>query len=368
MALTSLLVCADAQAVEVLTRILRDLGIGVEHCSDPEAALARLRAQAYDALLVDCKAEQAAIELLVNSRKTPINRATLAIALVDGGNNVREVFAKGANFILYKPVSTERAANSLRAARGLMRRERRRNQRIPLHAEASIAYSGIEDVPATLLDLSEEGIAIQSDRKLPPKCKVYFRFNLPGQVSVVRLSGEVAWQDSTGRVGIRFADVPLASRKVLSQWLGANPAKTTPPPLPGVEATTPNSSSAPSGLGLLSVSSADRRIRSRKACHLSADVYRLGSGVPNRCTLSDISTGGCYVETPSPFPAGTPLEIVVRTATLKLRVRGSVQAAHPGFGMGVSFTLQTAEQRDQVQQLIACQPAEPGLPVETRTR
>src|SRR5215831_20913582 len=164
MALTSLLVCEDAQAVHVLSRILRDLGIDVEVCSAPHEALPQLRERSYDAILVDCKHEQAAIDLFVDARKTPINRATLAIAIVDAGNNVREVFAKGANFVVYKPVSAERAANSLRAARGLMRRERRRNQRVPLHAEASIAYAGIDDVPATLLDLSEQGIALQSDR------------------------------------------------------------------------------------------------------------------------------------------------------------------------------------------------------------
>ena len=112
------------------------------------------------------------------------------------------------------------------------------------------------------------------------------------------------------------------------------------------------------GLGLLSVSSSDRRGRSRHACRLSADLYRMGSSVPQHCTLSDISSGGCYVETTAPFKEGTAVDLVVRTSQMKLRVRGSVQAMHPGFGMGVSFSLQTAEEREQVQRLIACQPAE----------
>jgi hypothetical protein len=123
-------------------------------------------------------------------------------------------------------------------------------------------------------------------------------------------------------------------------------------------------SDSPGGLGLLAVSSADRRERSRRACHLSADVYHTGSSVPNRCTLSDISPGGCYVETTAPFGKGTSVDIVVRTAAIKLRVRGNVQAMHPGFGMGVSFNITTAEEREQVRQLIACQPKEPGVAAE----
>jgi len=69
------------------------------------------------------------------------------------------------------------------------------------------------------LDLSEDGLAIQSERRLPPRCKVYFQFNLPGDKSSVRLSGDVVWQDSSGRVGIRFVDVPQTSRRTLNEWI-----------------------------------------------------------------------------------------------------------------------------------------------------
>lgn len=360
MALTSLVVCAEAHAVEVLSRILSDLGIQAEMCVDPSTALARVQAQAFDALLVDCQNEPSALELIVRARKIPANQTTLVIALVDGRNDVREVFAQGANFVLYKPVSLERANNSLRAARGLMRRERRRNQRVALHTEANMAYANIEDAMATLLDLSEEGIALQSERRLPPQCKVYFRFSLPGHVSVVRLSGEVMWQDATGRVGIRFADVPQTSRRVLREWLQSHVSHCREDGTPIVpnQAHPPRMTEQLGGLGLLSVSSSDRRGRSRRACRLSADVYRMGSSVPQHCTLSDISTGGCYVETTAPFPAGTAVDLVVRTPEMKLRVRGSVQAMHPGFGMGVSFSLQTAEEREQVQRLAAFQPSD----------
>jgi len=352
MALTSLVVCAHAPTVAVLSRILSELGIHVETCGDRAAAPARVEAQGFDALVVDCGEEPAATELIVRARKTLANQTALVIALVDGRNDVRRVFAQGANFILYKPVSEKGANYGLRVARGLMRRERRRNQRVALHTEARISYSNIEDAAATLIDLTAEGIALESGRHLPPQSKVYFQFNLPGQVSPVRVSGEVMWQDSSGRVGIRFADVPRGSRRLLSDWLRSRAALRAEEK-PGD--ALPAASEPLGGLGLLAVSAGDRRGRSRRACRLGADVYRLGGSVPHRCTLSDISTGGCYVETTAPFAAGTAIELVVRTMEMKLRVRGSVQAMHPGFGMGVSFSLQTAEEREQVQRLIACQ-------------
>ena len=346
MSLTSLVVCADSGAVAVLRRILHDLSIAMEHCGDPDTALARLASQAFDALLVDCKDEPAAMELIAQARQTPNNQTVLVVAMVDGHNHVREVFAQGANFILYKPISPERAAASLRAARGLMQRERRRKHRVSVHTPAALDYATIESAPATLVELSENGMGIQSENKLPANAKIYFQFSLPGQNSPVRASGDVVWQDSTGRVGIRFADVPQASRRVLSQWLQAN----LPHPA-AVPSASPGSPLA--GLGLLSVSSADRRELSRHACQLGAEVYRSGGSVPTRCILSDISNGGCYVETTEPLPSGTAVQIVVRTRDIKLRIQGTVQAVHRAFGMGIAFDLKTADEREQVRQLFA---------------
>jgi Tfp pilus assembly protein PilZ len=256
------------------------------------------------------------------------------------------------NFIIYNPISAERASGSLRAAKGLLRRERRRNKRIPLHTKVSLSYGAVENSPATLVDLSQDGIAIQSDSKVPINSKVYLQFSVPGHSSHVRLSGGAAWQDASGRVGIRFADVPQTSLHVLKEWLKARHAE-----------AALKDANKPEGLGLLSVSAGDRRVKSRLACRLGADVYSIGSSVPHRSSLSDIGTGGCYVETTEPFAAGTAVEIVVRTHQLKLRVRGTVQTMHTGFGMGVQFSLNTSEERVQVEELIAWQASQPEIPV-----
>jgi CheY-like chemotaxis protein len=364
MALASLLVCSDAQAIQVLSRILQDLGIAVESCGDLRMARARLEDRHFDALLVDCQDETAAVELIALARNTPNNHTTVAIAIVSGQNERREIFANGANFVLYKPISRERAAHSMRAARDLMRSERRIRSRIPVQASTSITYADKEDVPAALVDLSEDGIAFRSDGKLPPYCKVYFQFALPGNTSLVRLSGEVMWQDSSGRVGIRFAQVPRASRHLLNDWLQAKLSSHSEVAASRSPVSTNGDDSGlrlTAGLGLLSVSAADRRNLSRRVCCLGAEVYRADSHAPTRCSLIDISPGGCYLESAETFPSGTPLEIVVRTTDLRLRVHGKVQSMNPGFGMGIQFTLRTDEHRKQVQQLIACAESEPKV-------
>ncbi len=365
MALTSLVVCGDASAVQVLSRVLQDLSIRVELCSDPSAAASRLEAKRFDVLLVDCEDQARATNLisLASTRKSKehTGKPILVIAIANGDDDVKAIFAKGANFVLYKPVSAERAAESLRAARGLMPSDRRRKPRVPAAAPAQIAYANVEKATANVMNLSEDGMAIRAEGQVPPRCKIYFEFTLPEQVSVVRLAGDVVWQDYSGRVGLRFDRVPKTSRDILDRWLRDNlhrRAESKPvPSSPDQTAFTPDIKPA-GGLGLLSVSAPDRRGESRHACRLGADVYVLGSSTPQHCSLSDISSGGCYVETTEPLPPGTAIEIVLRTENVKLRVQGTVLVKHPAFGMGVEFVLKTEEQREQVKQLAECQVAE----------
>ena len=364
MALASLVVCADARAVQVLSHILRDLEIEVEHCGEPAVAEKRLYERRFDAIVLDCK-DEAAVHFITTIRKIPLNKSTLIVGLVEAREQVRDVFASNANFVVYKPVTVDRALSSLRAARGMMQREKRASLRIALHAPAAISYANNEDVPATVLDLSESGLSMQSQRRLPQRCKVYFQFSLPGNRSAIRLSGEVVWQDASGRVGIRFADVPQASRRALTEWIRialAQQKQAEQPLSQDHEAAAESRTHTIIG-GSISLPASNRRGNSRLACRLSADVFQWGENVPNRCTLSDIGPGGCYVETTEPFESATTVEIVVRTEKMKVRVRGTVQAVHPGFGMGVRFSIGTIAEREQVQQLIACQSSEPGIHV-----
>jgi hypothetical protein len=111
----------------------------------------------------------------------------------------------------------------------------------------------------------------------------------------------------------------------------------------------------PAGAGTetarLRAEAGNRRDKMRYACRLGAQVFRTGIAVPIHCCLTDLSTGGCYLEVSLPFAKGTSVEIIVHTHEIKLSLRGAVQASHPGFGMGIAFDLKTKDERDTVQKL-----------------
>jgi len=372
MTLSSLLVCGDEAAVQVLQCVLEELDIQVELCPDVARGALRLAQERFDLIILDCDTQAEVVGLLQQSRSSKPNESTLAVAVVSGQENIRELFTLGVNFVLYKPVSYERALSSLRAAHSVLYRDKRRNARIPVHAQAVIDYAGVEQARATLVDLAETGMAVNFGHKLPPTCKVYFQFKLPGQTASVRLSGQVMWQDWNGRAGIQFVDVPQTSRKVLREWLEMNLIDATQRKLAS-ETVQVEHSLRPSddnalgtGRGKKKSSEAseaeatakasddpnNRRGQTRYTCHLGAEVYEKGSTVKNYCHLSDLSPGGCYLEMPLAFATGSLVEIVVRTYEIKLKLSGHVKTSHPGYGMGVSFHLNTKDERHGVQQLI----------------
>jgi len=370
----------DEAAAGVLRRVLEELSIRVETCPDFIRAGIRLAQERFDVVIVDGASNSEVISLLRESRMSRLNDATLAIAVVDGQDSIREMFSLGVNFVLYKPVAYDRAMSSLRAARAVMKKEKRKNARAAVHAHATVDYANVEQEKATLMDLSQDGMAVMFGKKLPPTSKVYFQFRLPNQSMSIRLSGQLIWQDWNGRGGIQFVDVPKTSKRLITEFLAASlPEESQQERLPDVtveveeqsylnasptvevvqvksraqatETSVAISDAPAESKSAAKADSNNRRLQIRYACRLGAEVYVTGTSVPNHCCLTDLSSGGCYLEVPLPFPQGSSVEILVRTHEMKLRLRGTVQASHPGYGMGVSFELKTKEQQNGVKKL-----------------
>ena len=383
MTLTALLVCVDEAAAQVLRRVLEELRIRVESCPDFARASLRLAQDRFDAVIADGESNADVITLLRDTRLSRTNDATLAIALVSDQESIREMFSLGVNFVLYKPVAYDRALSSLRAARAVMYKEKRKSARAAVHAHALVDYANVQQEKATLVDVAQEGMSVRFGKKLPPVGKVYFTFQLPGQSSSVRLSGQLIWQDWNGRAGVQFVDVPKASRRMLNQFLDANLTGESQPERlpdvtvemdesllvatvaaireqeahtsekPGRETKAPREAvpAVQTERASQRLDTDNRRAQKRYACRLGAEVYRSGTSVPNHCCLTDLSSGGCYLEVPLPFPINSSVEILVRTYEMKLRLRGQVLASHPGYGMGVAFELKTKEELETVKKL-----------------
>jgi CheY-like chemotaxis protein len=305
MGLKSLVLCADEKIVRVLRRVLSDLEIGIEHCTDPDGAIHRLTRQRFEAVIIDCTDLKTATSVLKSARSAPVNKRAVAVAIMDGHTGLRSAFDMGAHFVLYKPVSTERAKSSFRAARALMKRERRRNSRVAIQVPVTLKNDQtgfLQTVPTS--DISEGGMAVQfaKQQKDPGPWNVHF--TLPGTGRAIDVVGEVAWHNPGGQIGIRFTNLQVDLAHELRQWLNQQS--------PESEKDDP----------------------------------------PVRCKLTDLSLGGCYLEIASPFPPRTRIVLSMSAGGLELRVEGVVRVMHPEIGMGVEFTQGTTEQHSHVERFI----------------
>jgi len=297
MNLKSLLLCSDDKIVRVLRRTLGDLDIGVEHCTNSEAALRHLTRERFEAIIVDCAGPGAA-DVLRGARTAPCNKRAVAVAILDPDIGLRSAFEIGAHFTLYKPVSAERAKSSFRAARALMKRERRRNSRVSVRfpLEMVSAQSGAR-FKVNTTDVGEGGLAITLPRRSKPQGRWDLSFTLPGSTTKLEMPAEFAWEGSGTQVGLRFVEPSPEVARQLREWIGRN--------TPDAEKDDP----------------------------------------PVRCSLTDLSLGGCYLEIPSPFPVSTRVTLSMRAAGVELRSEGVVRVMHPEKGMGVEFTQTTTEHR-----------------------
>ena len=159
MTLSALLVCLDKKAAEVLQRVLKELSIRVEACPDFARAGVRAAQERFDVIIVDGSSAEITA-LLRETRLSRKNDATLAVAVVPTQESIRELFTLGVNFVLYKPVAYDRALSSLRAARAVMRKEKRKTARATVHTHATVDYANVQQEKATLVDLAHNGMEI----------------------------------------------------------------------------------------------------------------------------------------------------------------------------------------------------------------
>jgi protein TonB len=118
----ALLFCPDEKLARVVSQVFSELEFAVDPVAEPFAAVKKLMAQHYDAIVVDCDHEQNTALLFKSARNSSFNQGSLAIALVEGQAGVAKAYRIGANLVLTKPINVEQAKGTLRVARGLLRK------------------------------------------------------------------------------------------------------------------------------------------------------------------------------------------------------------------------------------------------------
>jgi len=101
-----------------------------------------------------------------------------------------------------------------------------------------------------------------------------------------------------------------------------------------------SSSLAPVAAAFGSWDGTERRQFARHACRFEAEA-KDRDGVTMRGRITDISLGGCYLETLSPFSAETLLHLSFKFDSAAMNLSGRVCESQLGTGMRIEFTAMT---------------------------
>jgi len=217
MPLETLVLSQDAQVLGVLRPVLAELGLGVQTCTAADSAGQMLRKRKYDAVVIDCDVPGAR-PFLNSLRSGSSNRTSVIFVIINRSTTLREAFDLGANFVLDKPVTPERAGRTFRAAEGLMARERRRYIRHHTTLPVRLSFGDIKDLRGEGTNLSEGGMRVRLKSGLALGTVAKLKFELSTGGGILEVLGEVVWSE-TETCGIRFLHVAPAVREKLEQWL-----------------------------------------------------------------------------------------------------------------------------------------------------
>jgi len=323
MILQALLVSKDDRAAEALIQVQTQLGVVVDRSNVSDVAMARLKEQHFDQVIVDFDDPEGAASLLQGCKQLagPDRNPPVTVALLHDASQIRSILGAGAHFILIKPISCEQTQNTLRAATALLKRERRQSARVAVQAPVSMQTDGSDAVEAILLDLSIGGMDVLAAKPLAIASLVHISFELPDSHYSVAADAEVAWSTPNGQTGLRFLDLEARMREAMTEWLAAH----------------------------------------------SQDSLPEEPGAVSHCKLTDLSLGGCYVQTESPFPQASMVDLCLRAAGMEIHAEGLVRVMHPGHGMGIEFAARTEEQRKSVGKFIEFLTSQPGTTPQLET-
>jgi len=224
---TALVLCNDVAARQLVIECLQPLAIRPEICEDGFFAASLLDKQKFEAVIVDMLLGEEALIVLRQLRFSRANRTAVTFAITKGSGE----HASGrldSTFVLPRPLSAASVSQTLRAAFGLVVRERRRYFRCPVAIPAIVRARQPDDILCQTVNISEGGIAVNAPAPVDSDGTALVRFSLPDRASQLFAETKVVWRGSGGLVGLEFQFMAPPQKSELQEWLARKLDETLP--------------------------------------------------------------------------------------------------------------------------------------------
>jgi ActR/RegA family two-component response regulator len=214
-----LLVSNDPATLQLLTESMGQLALDPQICVEGPAALDLLNSQKFEAVVVDLLLGELAQSILETVRASRSNRTVVLFTVSGSVEGSAVAFKAGSSFVLERPLSAASINRTLKAAYGLIVRERRRYFRCPIVSAASIQGPDLKNFPCETINVSEGGMAVSMLAPLQAGLQVKVRFELPDRAFKFDVQSYVCWSDGKGKMGLQFVSPWEEGKSELQEWL-----------------------------------------------------------------------------------------------------------------------------------------------------
>jgi hypothetical protein len=213
----ALLVSADPVTIQHFGQALQELSISPDVCQEVPASIRLLNCRKFDAVIVDLQLERQSGGILDEVRLSKSNQTAVTFAISGSDEESTSEFRKKAAFVFERPLSKQSIHSTLKAAYGLILRERRRYFRYPVTIPVTIVRKDMPALHCYSVNISEGGMAVSTFVPLTAGEDVQVEFTLPDHQAPFLAESKICWW-RTGHLGVRF--VSLKERKSeLQDWL-----------------------------------------------------------------------------------------------------------------------------------------------------
>ena len=218
--LRTLVISSDAKLVSSVEPALERLEFQIDIKPTVADGMDKMRYERYNALVVDCAA--GSLQQVDKSRGQWLKTDSTVIAVTPAGAHTWDD-VPGADQIWAQPLMQWEVYRTLLDVRTQAVGDRRLRKRYAVPRTTPLRYSfdGERFYEASIVDVTETGVAVEGVESLVAGHPVQIEFKLPALLSPIKTLADVVWRTER-RAGMRFLQFPQQQQKQLERWLQRN--------------------------------------------------------------------------------------------------------------------------------------------------
>jgi hypothetical protein len=215
--LQAVLVGSDPAVVDSIVACLEELGIAGAVYAQAASALETFARQRVDAFFVDGDLDPE-LSVLKGMRSSPSSRGAVGFAIVPRQKSVSEA-SRVADFVMDKPLAPLSVNRAVRAAYGIMLKERKRYFRHCLRVPVAVTDATYRKFIGHTINLSQTGMAMECVAPLAAGETVQLEFQLPDSDDKLNCKAQIIWTAEQGKVGVTFTHMKPSDKQHLTSWI-----------------------------------------------------------------------------------------------------------------------------------------------------